>query len=481
MPEQLLESRPLAEASAVVGATGKLSVQLITPGWGSSGYYAPKVLEAAAGAKVFPAGTHMYLDHPSASENYERPERSVRDLAAVLTSDATWDGQALVAEAQTFGPYREALIEMRDVIGVSIRAAAEVEMGEAEGRRGRIVTELVEGTSVDFVTHAGRGGRVLAVLESARPSRVVERVVARGVAEASARDMREQLSTLLTDAYGGEKTWTWVRDFDPDAHLVWYELETPDSSGVFQHDYTAANDGALSLSGTPIEVRVQTSYVPVDATASTTAEALAQVQAQLELMQEDLADAEFDRDSARESAAALARLLTIVPVTPAGQSTSPTESQEDTMPQIEEARLRQLEADAGRVQTLESERDAATTRADTAERQLAEATARTAALPIVAAVLAESQTLPAATQNRVTAQVVAAAPLTESGTLDETALRTAAETARTAAETEIASVLEAHGVGKPRNLGASALGDEGDGISEAEFNATLGLTTTTGA
>jgi hypothetical protein len=38
------------------------------------------------------------------------------------------------------------------------------------------------------------------------------------------------------------------------------------------------------------------------------------------------------------------------------------------MPQIEEARLRQLETDAGRVQTLEAERAAADERAAAAER-----------------------------------------------------------------------------------------------------------------
>src|SRR5205823_731299 len=143
---------------------------------GSSGYYSAQVLEAAGANRVFAAGTHMYLDHPGMAEQHDRPVRSVRDLAAVLTEDATWDAtnQRLVANARVFGPFTEALVEMRDAIGVSIRADATVEIGEAEGRRGTIVTELVEATSVDFVTHAGRGGRILSVLESARPGRVVE-------------------------------------------------------------------------------------------------------------------------------------------------------------------------------------------------------------------------------------------------------------------------------------------------------------------
>lgn len=166
MPEQLIET-----TATLTEATGALiDVELITPGWGSSGYYSPEVLEAAGRDRVFAAGTHMYIDHPSASESHDRPERSLRDLAAVLAEDATWNGQALRGKARVFAPYQPLVAEMKDDIGVSIRAGGEVEMGEAEGRRGRIVTQLVNATSVDFVTRAGRGGRIAQLLESARPT-----------------------------------------------------------------------------------------------------------------------------------------------------------------------------------------------------------------------------------------------------------------------------------------------------------------------
>src|SRR5690606_14083979 len=55
------------------------------------------------------------------------------------------------------------------------------------------------------------------------------------------------------------------------------------------------------------------------------------------------------------------------PVTPAGSTPSHESPKEDTMQQIEESRLAQLEADAGRVQALESERDASNAERD-AER-----------------------------------------------------------------------------------------------------------------
>jgi hypothetical protein len=155
--QELTEARASAGAVAVKGKPGRFLIQLITPGWGSSGYYGPDVLAAAAESKVFPAGTHMYIDHPTESEAHERPQRTIRDLAAELAEDAHWDGSALVAEANVFERDRAPLDEMKDAIGVSIRASAEVDHGEAEGRRGTIVQRLVEGISADFVTHAGQG------------------------------------------------------------------------------------------------------------------------------------------------------------------------------------------------------------------------------------------------------------------------------------------------------------------------------------
>ena len=155
------------------GKGGRMLVQLITPGDGSSGVYTPEVLEAAARAGVFGAGTLMFADHPSASESHDRPERSIRDVAGVLTENARWDGTALVAEARTYEPWSGVLAQMHDAIGVSIRASARVEESDERGRP--IIAELVEGLSVDFVTYPGRGGAIREVYESKRPTvQVVE-------------------------------------------------------------------------------------------------------------------------------------------------------------------------------------------------------------------------------------------------------------------------------------------------------------------
>jgi hypothetical protein len=162
---------PLIESS--VRADGTMPIKIIAPGWGNSGYYSAEVLERD-GPKVYKRGTHMYLDHPTASEENERPERSVRDLVGTLASDGRWqengsDGAGIYADAQVVDGFRDALGELAPHIGISHRMlGAPPEPGEAEGKSGPIVQNMVHAKSVDFVTKAAAGGKVLELMESVR-------------------------------------------------------------------------------------------------------------------------------------------------------------------------------------------------------------------------------------------------------------------------------------------------------------------------
>lgn len=154
---QLQESTAVAPTKV---SSGRIRVTLMTPGWGASGHYSSAVLEAAAKDRVFPAGTQCFIDHSTQRDLNDRPERSVRDLAAVLVADARWTGTALQSEAQLMPHWADMLgnKQFAEAVGMSIRGDGEMEMGEAEGKRGRIITKLVHAQSVDFVTKAGRGG-----------------------------------------------------------------------------------------------------------------------------------------------------------------------------------------------------------------------------------------------------------------------------------------------------------------------------------
>ena len=256
---QVRERGRLLEATSTTTGGTTRRIQIITPGWGSSGYYSADVLERAAENRVIPAGTHMYFDHASDSERTDRPERSVRDIAAVLTEDATWDGTGLFANADILGPHAELIEALAPYIGVSISGSAtDISIGEAEGRTGPIIEDLAHVASVDFVTRAGRGGAVL--LESARPSLVNARAAAHGVDEATVNDIRTQLQSLLREAHGADRTYVWVRDFDEST--VWFEVESEDESGIWAQAYTSSGD-VVALTGDRTEVRVVTTYVPV--------------------------------------------------------------------------------------------------------------------------------------------------------------------------------------------------------------------------
>lgn len=161
---------PLTEAA--VRSDGTALIKLIAPGWGASGYYSPEVLKRD-GPKIFKAGTFGYWDHPTATEEAERPEGSLSRLASKLVSDARWQdhgpaGAGLYADAQVFGPFKDAVNELAGSIGVSIRAAGRATRGEAEGRKGQLIEELVSARSVDWVTVPGAGGKVISIFEAAR-------------------------------------------------------------------------------------------------------------------------------------------------------------------------------------------------------------------------------------------------------------------------------------------------------------------------
>ena len=163
---------PLIEAKT--DDKGTIPIKIIDPGWGSSGYYSREVLQQAANARVYAAGLQMYWNHPSKSDEKERPERDLRDLAGVLTEDARWDehgpkGPGVYARAKVFSAYRDAVAEMGPYIGLSHYVWGESKTGEAEGKKGDIITRIVAARSVDFVTVPGRGGAIAEAFRAARP------------------------------------------------------------------------------------------------------------------------------------------------------------------------------------------------------------------------------------------------------------------------------------------------------------------------
>ncbi len=189
--EAISEFTPLIEKA--VRGNGLVPIKIIKPGWGSSGYYSSDVLKNSATA--FPPGTHMYWNHPTESERRERPERDLRDLAAVTVTPAKWeergaDGPGLYALSTVVPHYRDHVDSLAEHIGLSINAYGTRHKGEADGRKGFIVDSISEGESIDFVTKPGAGGKVVGLFESARAS--VGGPPAPGTAEGDEMDDQER-------------------------------------------------------------------------------------------------------------------------------------------------------------------------------------------------------------------------------------------------------------------------------------------------
>lgn len=381
------------QLSAAEMKGGRLRIKIIDAGSGSSGDYPDSTLQLAVKEGVFAKGLHMYVDHPTVQEGFDRPERTIKDLAAVLETDA-WhvpDEKALYADAKVFPNWREAIKEMASTIGVSIRASAEV----SEGDGGRpVIDRIVEAFSVDFVTKAGRGGKITEVLESARAA---DRAVAvHGVSEATAGERREQLRAAVSTAHPntedeGTYQYAWVKDFDEST--VWYELESSaDGHQLYQQAYTAG-EGTAELTGDPTPVRVEIKYVPVAAQEAAT-----------------------PTDS---------------PSIPAGVTENgkgPTVATTN----IEESALADLQAKASRVTALEE-----------SNRELQAAARQSAATAIVAEAFA------GIAAPKTMERLAKGAPVKEDGSLDADALR--AEATEAAAEWKLAQ-----GEGTVRGLGDTA-------------------------
>lgn len=486
---------------------GSYLIQVITPGWGSSGYYSPQVLEAAGKAKVWPAGTHMYFDHPTATEDAERPSRSVKDLAAVLVEDATWNGSALVAKAKPIGLGKSVLEDktFREAVGVSVRASAEGDVGEAAGRRGWIVKEIFADTfnSVDVVTHAGRGGMIL---ESARKA-------AQEAGELDS-DRRDKFRDAVRDAHASEGVDVWVEDYDDTT--VYWDRWGGDDPGTFSQEYTETDD-AVELTGDPVKVRVKRTYVPVDEaevpprTVELTREAAVKairesrnvgqwMESRIHLAftvtaDEMFGDGRLTREerialskgigaaldaftaSVEASApqlygrdlwadpAALAEAATAVPVHPAGSNPI----KEHTMPDIEESRLRELEEAHGRVPALEAERDAATARAEKAERDLKLSEARDYARDFGSKrVKAANSELAAPIVDKIVNEAMRDITLGDDDRLDTEAFGARVDEVRKNEETYLASIAE--NVGSVRGLGEAK---NKSTVTEAQAGSTI--------
>lgn len=487
MPEQ----QALVEADASLGEVrqgqvykGRFKALLIRAGWGSSGYYSEAVLRRD-GPRIWPAGTRMHLDHQSMREVEERPEGSVRDWASEIVSTPAWDPdlKGLVAEIRVFPQWRELLNEeYAPKVGLSIRAFGKAEYGEAEGREGAIITSLDEGISVDWVTRAGAGGRVLQLIESARShagEHLRKAAEARVVPKSDTETEDERLSEVqkqveqvrdgLAALMEGRNVGNWI---ESRIHRGFTELcddmfgqgrltreERISLSNAIGEGLTAFNAVVAEKVPHLYQRDIWDDPEPAPAEVSET-KAPHIVPAPPATTLEESRMSGTNPQGAPEGGAS-----TETEVTEAVTATARAAVAEAERDQYRASALALTEAQQAQARAL-AERDAAVAES---RRLIANDAARRA----VSRLIAESG-LPGEigvlVSPRVESAVLDRVPLNEAGQPNGLALDAAVTAAIEAERTYAARLLEAHGVGDVRGLGGSA---ETETLSESDFNAAM--------
>ena len=185
----------LHESTAAVGTEslgeGKYRIRIIVPGQGSSGIYTAENL--AESAHLFKAGTEMFIDHPTETEEWERPERSIRDYAGVFLEDATvGEDGALYTVCKVFSGVNDLIRDKWEHIGVSINAWCNEPIAETG-----VVPVFAGVRSVDFVTAPGAGGGIVDLLESKRNNNLTKEEGMDKEIESAFSGLRTEFASLI--------------------------------------------------------------------------------------------------------------------------------------------------------------------------------------------------------------------------------------------------------------------------------------------
>lgn len=404
------ESSEVVElGEAVKGKGRRRKIQLISAGWSKNGrYYPASVLAEAARNRVFPAGTPMYADHPTLTEKVERPERSIRDLAARLDSDARFENGALVSEATSFGTWNKILNGpdgLAENVEVSVRCFGELAEGQAEGREGLIVERITEGRSVDFVTEGAAGGKVLELLEAAQ-----KEIDEGGTVGSSIEARLHTAFTIMCD-------------------------EMYASGKLSRKERIALSNGV--------------------------GDALSSFVARIERDEPQL----YERDPWQDPDGAMSEATDNPPTTPDKAPVDEVTGIDTDTPQ-EGAEM--TESQGGAAPTPGTTRALVEAELAEARRERDFAVAQNMARAIIPRALVDAY-IPPAAGLRITESVMANLPM-KGGHLDEAALYKEIARQVEQSEREMAEALQAAGVGSPRDLGAGSPAAAGYGVDNSELD-----------
>jgi hypothetical protein len=133
---------------------------------GSSGFYSADVLEAY-GPAAFPSKTLSHVDHPTLEQREQRPEGSLFTLGGYTLGTPIVEADGLYVDMQFKGRAKEIVEDFGEVIGLSIRAAGDIEESERDGVMIKEVKAIYPSplNTIDLVTIPGAGGKIIEALQ----------------------------------------------------------------------------------------------------------------------------------------------------------------------------------------------------------------------------------------------------------------------------------------------------------------------------
>ncbi|MFA5387313.1 MAG: hypothetical protein WC322_02865 [Candidatus Paceibacterota bacterium] len=176
-----MTTRTLKEAASfslgkVTGAN-KWRCKIIQPGKGSTGFYSEEAIRES-GPAAFPAGTKTNADHQGFSSWMDYPAGTVTSLIGALVSTPEYsengtDGPGLYSEIEFSQDWAPVVEQFAPILGLSISAGGWVKTDEhGEEMYTEDGLPVIGGfvpsplNTVDLVTVAGAGGKLLELAES---------------------------------------------------------------------------------------------------------------------------------------------------------------------------------------------------------------------------------------------------------------------------------------------------------------------------
>jgi hypothetical protein len=175
-PRRIRESA----ASPDAPASPIYEVEILTEGLGNEKdrvFYTAQALRESASSGVF-TGMQAYANHPGKDEEYNRPERDIRELVGYYRGfkfkESGSEGKPCVAAelvvnqgtgVQWFVDLLESAIAAKgdgvQLCGISIDGGGIVELGEIDGQYTNICRQITEAPSADVVTKPAAGGNIV--------------------------------------------------------------------------------------------------------------------------------------------------------------------------------------------------------------------------------------------------------------------------------------------------------------------------------